>query len=137
MNMPRFTGEASLYKTSGHYQSRSRAMSLPGQMVSSIYPAAVSMGTNCANCVGSECVELHCFENWVQSGAPPGGPYQEGMESGPFPNGGPVGPLPKGGPRPRPDCRIECHPILIYDPITKTTREELTCVRKCETPVPV
>ena len=36
-----------------------------------------------------------------------------------------------------PIAGIECHPILIYDPITKTTHEELTCVRKCETPVPV
>ena len=36
-----------------------------------------------------------------------------------------------------PIARIECHPILIYNPITKTTHEELTCVRKCETAVPV
>ena len=34
-----------------------------------------------------------------------------------------------------PIAGIECHSILIYDPITKTTHEELTCVRKCETPV--
>jgi len=32
-------------------------------------------------------------------------------------------------------CRTECSPILIYDPITKTTHEELTCITKCEPPV--
>jgi len=32
-------------------------------------------------------------------------------------------------------CRRECSPILVYDPITKTTHTELTCIVKCERPV--
>lgn len=135
MTIPRFTAATSLYKTSGKYQAGGQAIYLTTNMISSIYPAMVSAGVNCGNCVGGECAGLHCFENWVQSGAPPGGPYQEGMESGPFPRGGPVDPSRNGGPPPRPTCRIECYPILVYDPITKTTREEVTCVRKCEPPI--
>jgi hypothetical protein len=40
MNMPRFTAEASLYKTSGHYQTDRHAINSSTQMISAIYSAA-------------------------------------------------------------------------------------------------
>lgn len=65
--IPRFTAEASLY-------SRRRA---------AVYPAMINEGgINCSNCLGGECVELHCFENWTQGGGGPGGPYGEGGGGG-------------------------------------------------------
>jgi len=135
MTLPRFTAETSLYHTSSHYQTAKQVFtfSVPTTM-HTINPVMFNTGgVNCGNCVGGDCAELHCFENWVQNGAPPGGPYQEGMENQPFPGGGPVGS--GDDPPPRPRCRIECSRILIYDPATKTTREEVTCVRKCEAPI--
>jgi hypothetical protein len=63
LRIPRFTAEASL-------SSRRRA---------TVYPAMMDDGSiNCGNCLGGECVELHCFENWTQGGGGPGGPYGEG-----------------------------------------------------------
>ena len=65
--IPRFTAEASL-------SSRRRA---------SVYPAMMDDGSiNCGNCLGGECVELHCFENWTHSGGGPGGPYEGGGGGG-------------------------------------------------------
>lgn len=134
MNLPRFTADASLYKTNGHYHMGMHVIKLSTHMINSINPSMINTGgVNCGNCVGGECAELHCFENWVQSGGPPGGPYQEGMENPPFPGGGPVGS--GDDPHPRPRCHIECSRILVYDPDTKTTHEEVTCVRKCEAPI--
>lgn len=40
MNVPRFTADAALYKTSGQYQTNRTLISLRTQMVSLIYPAA-------------------------------------------------------------------------------------------------
>jgi hypothetical protein len=90
MMMPRFTAEASLYKTNERYRTGTQVGKLFAQTISAINPSMINTGgVNCGNCVGGECAELHCFENWVQSGAPPGGPYQEGMENPPwFPGGG-------------------------------------------------
>jgi len=39
MNMPRFTAQASLYQTSGHYQTGRYAVNLPTQTIGVIYPA--------------------------------------------------------------------------------------------------
>lgn len=138
MTLPRFTAETSLYHTNDHYQTAMQVFtfSLPTTMYS-ITPSMINTGNtggmNCGNCVGGDCAELHCFENWVQNGAPPGGPYQEGMENPPFPGGGPVGS--GDDPHPRPRCHIECSRILVYDPDTKTTHEAVTCVRNCEAPI--
>jgi hypothetical protein len=41
MNFPRFNAEASLYKTSGRYQTNRNLINLPTQMGSAIYPAEV------------------------------------------------------------------------------------------------
>lgn len=40
MNMPSFTAEASLYKTSGHYHTDRHAINSSTQMISAIYLAA-------------------------------------------------------------------------------------------------
>lgn len=80
MNMPGFTADASLYQTSGRYQTGKHTLNLPEQMTSPIYPAMVNLGIHCGNCVGGECAELHCFEGWVRSGGSPGGPYESGGE---------------------------------------------------------
>jgi hypothetical protein len=57
-------------------------------MTSPIYPAMINTGVNCGNCVGGECAELHCFEDWTHGGGGPGGPYEGGGGGGPFPGGG-------------------------------------------------
>jgi hypothetical protein len=92
MNMPRFTAEASLYKASGHYQTGRQVINSSTQLISSIYLAMIATGgVNCSNCVGGECVELHCFENWTQSGGGPEGPYVDrggGRGGGPRSSGG-------------------------------------------------
>jgi hypothetical protein len=91
MNMPRFTAEASLYKASGHYQTGRQVINSSTQVISSIYLAMIATGgVNCSNCVGGECVELHCFENWTQSGGGPGGPYVD--RGGGAGGGGGLGP---------------------------------------------
>jgi hypothetical protein len=81
INMPGFTADTSLYKTSGHYQTDRQAINSLEQKTSSIYPSMMrqellSNGIDCGNCVGGECATLNCFENWTHSGAPSGGPYQ-------------------------------------------------------------
>ena len=67
MNMPGFTAETSLYKTSGHYQTSRQVINLPTQMIRVITPAAIKGdgGIDCDNCVGGQCVELHCLEKWI------------------------------------------------------------------------
>jgi len=65
--IPRFTAEASM-------SSRRRA---------TVYAAMINEGgINCSNCLGGECVELHCFENWTHGGGGPGGPYDGGGGGG-------------------------------------------------------
>lgn len=39
MNLPRFTAEASLYQTNGHYQTGRQAIKLPTETIRAIYPA--------------------------------------------------------------------------------------------------
>ena len=48
MNMPRFTAEVSLYKTSGHYRTGRQAINIPTRMISMIYPAEVIENYGCA-----------------------------------------------------------------------------------------
>lgn len=124
MMMPRFTADASLYKTNGHYQTGMHDITFSARMINAINPSMINTGgVNCGNCVGGECAELHCFENWVQSGAPPGGPYQEGMENPPFPGGGFPGESGGGGCKPpkRPNANYsqancdECYRICAIE----------------------
>lgn len=65
MNMPRFTAQASLYKTSGHYQTDRNAINPSTQMRSAISPAMIDMGgtVDCDSCVGGECVG--CLEKML------------------------------------------------------------------------
>jgi hypothetical protein len=77
MNVPRFTAEASLYRTSRQYRTGRHAINVPTQMISTISPAMIREGgIDCGNCVGGECAELRCFENWTHGGGGGGGPYQ-------------------------------------------------------------
>jgi len=77
MNAPRFTAEASLYRTRRHYKTGRQAIHVPTQMINTIGPALIRQdGIDCANCVGGECAQLHCFENWTHGGGGPGGPYE-------------------------------------------------------------
>ncbi|MDQ2921312.1 MAG: hypothetical protein M3R52_06855 [Acidobacteriota bacterium] len=82
-NLPGFTAETLLYRTSGQYQTGRQAINSSTQLISPIYPAMMmSEGVNCSNCVGGECAELHCFENWTHSGGGPAGPYGGGGGGG-------------------------------------------------------
>src|SRR5262245_45413195 len=77
MDMPGFTAEASLYRTSRQYRTGRQVIDVPTHMIRAISPAMISEGgIDCANCVGGECAELHCFENWTHGGGGPGGPYE-------------------------------------------------------------
>lgn len=79
MNLPRFTGEASLYKAKGHYQTGGQAVNLPMQINSAVSPAMIREETiDCRNCVGGECARLHCFDNWVRGET--SGPYVGGSD---------------------------------------------------------
>lgn len=71
MNMPGFNAEASLAKTSRHYQTTRQEISLSTQMMRAITPAAIKRedeGVNCDTCVGAQCAELHCLEKWIHGG---------------------------------------------------------------------
>ena len=79
MNMPGYSAHSSLYKTSGHYRTGRQVINLPKQLINPIYLAMINTGgVNCSNCVGGECAELHCFEQWTHGGGGPGGPYPGG-----------------------------------------------------------
>jgi hypothetical protein len=49
MNMPRFTAEDSLYKTSGHYQTSRQAINLPTQTIGAIHLATIYGGGRAAH----------------------------------------------------------------------------------------
>lgn len=56
MNMPRFTAEAVLYKTSGHYRTGRQAINLSAEMIRPIHPAR-------------EVIEIHsCPPGWSDIG---------------------------------------------------------------------
>ena len=96
-NLPGFTADLSLYRSSTQYQTVAGSFSGSNN---SVQPAMIaSGGLNCSNCVGGECAELHCFEHWTHSGGGSGGPY-EGGGGGGFGGGG------GGGPSRR-NCRDE------------------------------
>jgi len=45
-------------------------------------------GLDCGNCMGGECAQLHCFEDWTHGGGGGGGPYTGGGGGGGFGGGG-------------------------------------------------
>lgn len=76
MNIPGFNAEASLDKTSRHYQTIRQVICLSTQMIRAITPAAIKKedeGVNCDTCVGAQCAELHCLEKWIHGGLFDGG----------------------------------------------------------------
>ena len=82
-NLPGFTADVSLYKTRGRYQTCGEVINSSTQLISAIFPAMINTGgVNCSNCVGGECVELRCFENWTHGGGGVGGPYEGGGGGG-------------------------------------------------------
>ncbi|HKO99569.1 MAG TPA: hypothetical protein VJU86_21500 [Pyrinomonadaceae bacterium] len=88
-NLPGFTADVSLFKTSGHYQTGTRGINGSSSLSSPIHPAMINTGgVNCSNCLGGECVELHCFESWTHGGGGAGGPYEGGGGGGGFGGGG-------------------------------------------------
>src|SRR5262245_57557265 len=105
MNMPQFSGEASIYQTRGQYRTGRHAITLPTLVISGIYPAR------------DEVIEVHsCPPGWTDyggtcfpdpltepssgSGTSSGGPDEVGEGGGP---GGGVGGVPsKKPPRPIP-----------------------------------
>lgn len=83
MNMPGFTADDSLYKTSRRYRTGRNMINLSEHVTGPIYPAMINLGSiDCGNCVGGECAELHCFEDWTHGGGgggvDPRGPYRGG-----------------------------------------------------------
>lgn len=68
-------------------------------------------GIDCSNCLGGECVDLHCFEDWTHSGGG-GGPYTGGGGGGGYGGGsssGSSGTSSSGGtPPPEPGCGLHC-----------------------------
>jgi len=77
MNVPQFTAAASLYRTRRHYQTSRQVIDVSTPLIRAIRPALIREdGIDCANCVGGECAQLHCFENWTHGGGGPGGPYE-------------------------------------------------------------
>ena len=107
MNMPGFNADATLYKTSGHYQTSRNMINLPTQMGSSIYAAM-------------EVIEVEgCRPGLIQLGEgenmvciDPNDPFGGGHDGGGGPSGG--GPSDTGGggsppkPPPKPPKKIKC-----------------------------
>jgi len=92
-NLPGFTADSALYRSSTHYQTVASSFSGSNNMVQ---PAMIDDNTiHCGNCLGGECAALHCFENWVQSGGGGSGPYGDGGAGFGF-GGGVVGPVRRG-----------------------------------------
>ena len=90
-NLPGFTADVSLYKARGYYQTGRRAINSSTQLISAIYPARIMQGgIDCGNCVGGECAQLNCFEEWTHGeggsggggGGGGGGPYVGGGGGG-------------------------------------------------------
>jgi hypothetical protein len=57
MNMPRFTAQASLYKTSGHYQTDRHAINSSTRMISAIYSALDGQDFPNHTCTCQGCAE--------------------------------------------------------------------------------
>jgi len=83
MNMPGFVAEAAIYRSRGHYRVAQVVPTRDTQHTGELSMALINLdGVDCGNCVGGECVLLHCFEDWVQGGGGAGGPYQGGGGGG-------------------------------------------------------
>jgi hypothetical protein len=107
MNIPTFTAEASLYKTSGYYQTGRHMLNLCKQANSTIYPAMMSEGPYTSNGCGVggllwgldsggvEGVEWGCDYPWLGMGDGDGGGGDPVVvpEDGPHGGGGGADPM--------------------------------------------
>jgi hypothetical protein len=68
MNMPGFTADVSLYRTSRQWQIDRQVINSSRDLINPIQPARLKdegEGVNCDTCVGGQCAELHCLEKIV------------------------------------------------------------------------
>lgn len=86
-------------------------------------------GVDCSTCMGGECAELHCFEDWTHGGGGPGGPYT-GDGSGGWGGGGSSGSTPT--PPDDPNCLAQCdqHFYDCYVGLGRTPKAELVCIER-------
>ena len=132
MNMPRFTAEASLYKTSGHYRTGRQAINSPTKMIGPIHLAVID--------VPGETVVI--VEKWPPDpweppwigGTGPGTPVPSpgGSEGGGGGPGGGVGgsPMtpPKKPPRPVPPAPPPLNDGCTYD--QRVSEAGISCQQK-------
>jgi hypothetical protein len=106
MNIPRFTAEASLCKTSGHYQTGSHAINLPTQGGSAIYAAMMEV-INIHDCAPGGILHDQgplgwwCDYGGGGGGGPGGGGPSGGPKGGPDDGGGPPEPATPKTPPPK------------------------------------
>jgi hypothetical protein len=99
MNLPRFTGEASLYQTNGHYRTGSQVihslaqmvnptMEIPEEVTTIVVPpeTVVIIGEAPPGCPpGYIKIGGACVLEWPSSGGMPGDPSSSGSEPGGMP----------------------------------------------------
>lgn len=87
-------------------------------------------GVDCSSCVGGECAELHCFEDWTHGGGGPEGPYTGDGSGGWGGGGGSSGSTPT--PPDDPSCLAQCdqHFYDCYVGLGATPKAELVCVER-------
>jgi hypothetical protein len=102
MNVPRFTAEASLYKTGRHYQARSHAINSSTQEIGTLHLAAINVPGEVIEVEGEAPWGLPW--GWGPGGWGDGGSGTWGGTGGSSDGGGGGG---AGGPAPRHDPAIE------------------------------
>ena len=104
MSIPGFNADATLYKTSGRYQTSRNMINLPTQM---IYPAEVIEVHGCApgSTLWEDAGDWGCIPDKPFGGGGDGGPPGRGPSGG---NGG--GTPPKPPPKPPKKIKCECSP---------------------------
>jgi len=87
-------------------------------------------GVDCSTCMGGECAELHCFEDWTHGGGGPGGPYTGDGSGGWGGGGGSSGSTPT--PPDDPNCLAQCdqHFYDCYVGLGRTPKAELMCIER-------
>jgi hypothetical protein len=140
MTTPRFTAEASLYRTHGHYRANRHAINSSAPMMSAIHPAEIIEVHGCAP--GSEmidwgdgtwsCETVGPDTSWG-GGGDPGGSEYEGGEARPGKGGGkrPRNRRTPPGPKRRPPkFGRDCSPQDIPD--GDVPRAEVECSAKAK-----
>jgi hypothetical protein len=143
MNIPRFTAEASLCKTSGHYQTGSHAINLPTQGGSAIYAAMMEV-INIHDCAPGGILHDQgplgwwCDYGGGGGGGPGGGGPNDGPNGGPPDGPGGDPPPEPAGPKP-PKTPHKCWPIELKGSERWWTKAQADCKKQknwyleCET----